>query len=305
MADVLRLGQGEPARARVVVVGCGGAGCSVLSQVPPDLGATRVAANDTVHRSMAGIDAKLLLPREGLEGLAEIDESVVKQLVSPDEKGIAGAVLNHDLAVPIAGLGGDFGGPAAALVGRVARILGETSLALVALPFSAEGLQRRAVAERSLELLSRKVDGVLAFPNDELLRLAPQLPLVRAFQVLGTIMVRPLVDLVRASTRTDIKVIRDTFRSSRHWRFGAGEGEGKHRAFAALEEAFSSPWFPPQTEVVERVIAIISAGDFADPIAKEVAHELELTASRARILLGGYLDLTLGERLRVSVLAGW
>lgn len=305
MADVLRLGQGEPERARIAVVGCGGAGCNALAQVPPDLGVTRVAANDAVHRSMAGIAARLILPREGLAGLAAIDESLVKTLTSPDEKAIAGSILNHDLIVPIAGLGGDFGGPAAALVGRVTRILGESSLALVALPFSAEGLLRRAIAEQSLDLLSKKVDGVLGFPNDELLRLAPQLPLLRAFQVLGTIMVRPLVDLARASTRTDIGTLRGMLRSSRRWRFGAGEAEGKHRAFAALEEAFSSPWFPGRADVIERAIAIVSAADFGEPLASEVARELQLTVPRAKLLLGGYADPNLGEQLKVSVLAGW
>ncbi|MEK6810057.1 MAG: hypothetical protein AABY19_00455 [Candidatus Thermoplasmatota archaeon] len=305
MAEVLRLGQGGPERARIAVVGCGGAGCNVLAQVPPDLGITRVAANDTVHRSMAGVEARLILPREGLAGVAAIDESLVRQLTSPDEKAIAGAILNHDLVVPIAGLGGDFGGPAAALVGRVTRVLGESSLALVALPFSAEGLHRRALAEQSLDLLSKKVDGVLAFPNDELLRLAPQLPLLRAFQVLGTIMVRPLTDLARASTRTDIGTLRDMLRSGRRWRFGAGEGEGKHRAFAALEEAFSSPWFPGRAEVIERVIVIASAAGFEETLAGEVTHELQLTVPRARILFGGYADGALGERMRLSVLAGW
>src|SRR3972149_4588519 len=37
MPEVVRMGQGEPERARIAVVGCGGAGCNVLQQVPADL----------------------------------------------------------------------------------------------------------------------------------------------------------------------------------------------------------------------------------------------------------------------------
>ena len=305
MPDVLRLGAGEPVRARIAAVGCGGAGCNVLQQVPADLGLTRVALNDAPHRSMAGISSRVILPKESLLGLASMDETAVKALSTPEEKTISGTVLNHDLVVPVAGLGGETGGPAAALVGRVARILGTATLALVATPFSAEGLNRRQAAEKSLDLLSRKVDGAVAFSNNELLRLAPSLPLLRAFQVLGEIMVRPLVDLARAMTRTDAATLRDVLREKPRWRFGGGSGQGRHRAFEAVEEAFASPWLPGNPDLVERVVAIVAAPDFGEALAGEVAHEVRLAAPRATTLLGGYSDPGLGERLRVSVLAGW
>jgi len=85
-------------------------------------------------------------------------------------------------------------------------------------------LNRRAAAGRSLDFLGKKVDGVVAFPNDELLTLAPQLPLLQAFRVLGTIMARPLADLARAMTRADVATLRDFLRGAPRWRFGAGEG---------------------------------------------------------------------------------
>jgi cell division protein FtsZ len=304
MPDVLRLGQGEAVRARIAVVGCGGAGCNVLQQVPADLGLTRVALNDAPHRSMAGIPARLILPRETLPGLASIDEAAVKQLLSPEEKAIAGAVLNHDLVVPLAGLGGETGGPAAALTGRVSRILGTPALALVASPFTAEGMNRRAAAERALEVLSRKVDGVVAFPNDELLKLAPQLPLHQALHVLGAIMVRPLVDLARSMTRRDPATVRAVLRGAARWRFGAGGGNGKHRAFEAVEEALTSPWLPANRDAVERVIAVVAATDPGEAVTGEVLHEVRLAMPRASVLLGAYPE-PLGDRLRLSLLAGW
>lgn len=305
MPEVLRLGQGEPERARIAVVGCGGAGCNVLQQVPRDLGITRVALNDAPHLSMAGIPARLILAKESLYGLASMDEAAVREFASPEEKSIAGAILNHDLVVPVAGLGGETGGAAAALVGRVCRILGMASGALVAMPFSAEGMHRRAAAEQAMELLAKKVDGIVAFSNDELLRLAPQLPLLQAFRVLGAIMVRPLTDLARVLTRTDVATLRDFFRGARRWRFGAGEGREKHRAFAAVEDAMSSPWLPANPEVTERIVAIASCAELGEPVAQEVLHELKLAVRNASILFGRHEDPTLGDRLRLSLLAGW
>ena len=306
MPDVLRLGQGEPAPARIAVVGCGGAGCNILQQVPADLGLTRVALNDAPHRSMAGIASRLIIPKESLIGLATMDEIAVKQLSTPEEKSISGAILTHDLVVPLAGLGGETGGPAASLVGRVARILGTPTIALVASPFTAEGANRREAAGRALDLLSKKVDGVVAFSNDELLKLAPQLPLLRAFQVLGAIMVRPLVDLARSMTRTDAATLAAVLRGKARWRFGGGTGDGKHRTYEAMEEALASPWLPPNHDVLERVVVIVAAPDFEDSLANEVLHEVRLAAPRATVLLGGHVDEGVGERrLRVSLLTAW
>jgi cell division protein FtsZ len=234
-----------------------------------------------------------------------MDEAAVKELATPEEKAVSGAILHHDLVVPLAGLGGETGGPAAALVGRVSRILGIPAMALVTSPFSAEGLNRRRAAEEAHALLARKVDGVVAFSNDELLKLAPQLPMMQAFQVLGAIMARPLVDLARAMTRSDVAGLRDVLRGPHRWRYGAGEGREKHRAFQAVEEAFTSPWLPANPDAVERVIAVASCADFGEPAAGEVLHEVHLAAPRASILLGGYADPALGDRLRLSVLAGW
>ena len=305
MPDVLRMGQGEPVRARIAVVGCGGAGCNILQQVPPDLGITRVALNDAPHRSMAGIPSRLILQKASLAELGTLDEAAVKQLSSPEEKEIAGAILNHDLVVPIAGLGGETGGPAAALVGRVARILGERTIALVASPFTAEGMNRRSAADRAISLLSKKVDGVVSFSNDELLRLAPQLPLLQAFQVLGAIMARPLIDLARSVTRTDVATLCDVMRGVSRWRFGGGTGRGKHRAFEAVEDAFTSPWLPANPDVVERLVVVFGAADPGEALVGEVLHEVRLAVPAASILLGAYLEAGLEDRLRLSVLAGW
>src|SRR5207245_5196487 len=106
-----------------------GAGCTVLQQGAAHLSLTRVALNDAPHPSMAGVPSRLIIPKESLLGLATMDETAVKQLSTPEEKSISGAILNHDLVVPLAGLGGETGGPAAAPGGRGARVPRPTSAA--------------------------------------------------------------------------------------------------------------------------------------------------------------------------------
>src|SRR5881396_3779585 len=58
--DTWRLGVGEE-RARVAIVGCGGAGCNVLRRVAAPPNATRIAVNATVHPSMAEVSTRVLV----------------------------------------------------------------------------------------------------------------------------------------------------------------------------------------------------------------------------------------------------
>ena len=119
-------------------------------------------------------------------------------------------------------------------------------------------------------------------------------------------MVRPLVDLARSMTRADAATLAGVLRGNLRWRFGGGTGEGKHRAFAATEEALASPWLPPRHDVLERAVVIVAAPDFEESLAGEVLHEVRLAAPRATVLLGGHVDGEVGERsLRVSILAAW
>src|SRR5437667_9965635 len=128
------------------------------------------------------------------------------------------------------------------LVGRVARILGDASVAFATVPFTIEGPIRRQLAEAQLRLLQKRADGVVTFSNDRLLQFARDLPLTKAFAALGVIMARPAAALGAALARSDVAPLRRTVAGVREWRFGVVAGREKPRGFVGVEEAYESPW---------------------------------------------------------------
>src|SRR2546428_9541883 len=94
------------------------------------------------------------------------------------------------------------------LVGRVARILGDATLALATVPFTMEGPIRRQLAEAQLQLLQKRVDGVVTFSNDRLLQVARDLPLTKAFAALGAIMARPASGLYEVLCPAEVAPVR-------------------------------------------------------------------------------------------------
>src|SRR5207249_3869478 len=117
-----QLGMGDD-RARVAIVGCGGAGCNVLRRVAAPPGAVRIAMNDAPPPKLADVQIKIIVRAESLQAYASMDEKAVQQMETDEEKEISAALLDRDVVLVLGGLGGELGGWGMSLVGRVARIL--------------------------------------------------------------------------------------------------------------------------------------------------------------------------------------
>lgn len=302
MPDTWRLGTGGE-RVRAAIIGCGGAGCNTLRHVTPPPGAERVAVNDAPHPSMVGIPRRVLLPSGPLKDIASLEEKAIPTLATNEEKELSDALVDRDFVVALGGLGGEFGGWALGVVGRVARILGDTSLAFATVPFTAEGMLRRHLAEEQLGVLRARADGVVAFGNDALLRSYPKLPLVKAFGAMGAIMARPAAALPPVLSRSDLTPLKRFLGRAKEWRFGMGAGTEKHRCFVAVEEAYASPWFTGRHEDIQRAIVLLAQPEGA-AVEDELLREVRLRSPHADVAWSVLPDPTPEDRVQVQILAG-
>ncbi len=302
MPDTWRLGVGDE-RARVAIVGCGGAGCNVLRRIAAPPNATRIAINDAIHPSMAEVSSRILVVADSLQAYASMDEKAVPNMETDEEKEISAALLDRDIVVMLGGLGGELGGWGMSLVGRVARILGDASVAFATVPFTIEGPIRRQLAEAQLRLLQKRADGVVTFGNDRLLQVARDLPVTKAFAALGAIMARPAAELGAALSRSDVAPVRRTLARVREWRFGMGAGREKHRCFVAVEEAYASPWFASLPEEISHAIVLMSVPE-PDKDETEILQEVRRRSPQAVIAWSSRPSATADDRTFVQVLAG-
>ncbi len=302
MPDTWRLGTGEE-RVRAAIVGCGGAGCNTLRHVTPPAGVERVAVNDAPHPSMIGIARRVLIASEPLQAVASMEEKAIPTLATNEEKDLSDALADRDFVIVLGGLGGEFGGWALGVVGRVARILGDTSLAFATVPFTAEGMLRRRLAEAQMAILQRRADGVVAFGNDALLRSYPTLPLARAFGAMGAIMARPAAALPTVLARTDLVPFKRFLSRAKDWRFGMGAGAEKHRCFLAVEEAYASPWFTGRDEDIRQAVVLIAQPPGA-AFEDELLREVRLRSPQADVAWAVLPDPAPEDRVSVQILAG-
>jgi cell division protein FtsZ len=207
-------------KAKIMVVGCGGAGCNTVSRLT-ELGASGsdiIALNtDAKHLAITKAHKKLLIGKDTTKGLGaggypQIGEKSAVEQRTQIKQMLEGA----DLVFVTAGLGGGTGTGSAPVVAEIAKSLGAIVVGSVTMPFKMEGT-RIQKAEDGLSKLRQVTDTVVVIENQKLLEYAGSMPIAQAFAladelismmikgITETITVPSLVNLDFADVRTIMK----------------------------------------------------------------------------------------------------
>lgn len=171
-------------KAKIMVVGCGGAGCNTVTRLYEmgASGADIVALNtDAKHLAITKAGKKILIGKDTTRGLGaggypQIGEKAAVENRSQIKQSLEGV----DLVFVTAGLGGGTGTGGAPVVAEVAKSLGAIVIGAVTMPFKMEGT-RIQKAEDGLSKLRQVTDTVVVIENQKLLEYAGNLPLAQAF----------------------------------------------------------------------------------------------------------------------------
>ncbi len=236
-------------KARIVVVGIGGAGCNTVTRLYEMgvEGAEIIAMNtDAKHLAITKAHKKILLGKETTRGLGAGGYPQVGEKAAQESKQeIKQAIGNADLVFITCGLGGGTGTGGAPVVAQIAKEAGAIVIGAVTMPFKMEGT-RIQKAEDGLSKLRQVTDTVVVIENQKLLEYAGQLPLQQAFAladeliammikgITETIMVPSLVNLDFA----DVKAIMSTGGVSA---ICVGESDSQDRVKDAVLKALNHP----------------------------------------------------------------
>lgn len=284
--------------ARAKVFGLGSAGCNMIAGIPFPKVAVSTSSTD-LERTAS--DRRVLIGQDRLVGIYSSDKEVVKHLPSVAGHEVVDVFNNTDIAFLMCGLGGVSGSLGAVVFSEVAQARNSLDIVLAATPFSAESVRRREFAARMLGELRGISTLCIDFGNDQLSKLAPHMPMSRAFQLMNGIMARPVLDLCASLPKTEIQRLRRSVGDASAGSFGLGIGRGDERLERCVSEAFSSPWFGFDMSLVGCALAVYSS---SDPWDKELEGIISMVGARvpsAALIIGSYADPSLGDRIRLSL----
>ena len=171
---------------RIVVAGCGGAGCNVVSQVyEKDLAGVETVAVNTDAGSLerARADVRILLA----QGVAVDGDPVLAEYAAEACRDLLKSATTADIVFIVCGLGGGTGTGAGPVLADAAREAGAHAVGIAILPFTAEG--RQDAVEQGLSRLKEACDSVVILDNNNLHKLGADLGLVQGFDFVNRVVV--------------------------------------------------------------------------------------------------------------------
>ncbi|WP_423792304.1 cell division protein FtsZ [Methanocaldococcus indicus] len=300
----------QQTRARITVVGCGGAGNNTITRLYLEgiEGAKTVAINtDAQQLIRTKADKKILIGRKLTRGLGaggnpKIGEEAAKE--SAEE--IKAAIQDSDMVFITCGLGGGTGTGSAPVVAEIAKKIGALTVAVVTLPFEMEGKVRMRNAMEGLKKLRQNTDTLVVIPNEKLFEIVPKMPLTLAFKVADEVLINSVRGLVELITKdglinVDFADVKAVMSDGGLAMIGIGEGEGEKRAKEAINQALKSPLLDVDIDGAKgALIHVMGPENLTLEEAKEVVGTVsERLDPEATIIWGATIDDKLEDTVRV------
>ena len=227
---------------------------------------------------------------------------------------------NTQMLFITAGMGGGTGTGAAPVIAKLAKEIKLESeenenilvVAIVTRPFSFEGSERCQQAEAGIKALSDEVDSIIVINNDKL-RSFGNLTKSNAFAMADDILLTAAKGIAEIITKEgtvnrDFQDIKSVMEKSGTALMGTGCGKGENRAHDAIEAATTSVLLDDSDiNGAKNVLLYFSYSHEFEMTIDEMTvvtdYVSQVTGGRAKVLWGDSFDDSLGEELKVILIA--
>jgi cell division protein FtsZ len=304
-------------RAKIRVVGIGGGGGNAINTMVESklLGVDFISGNtDLQALDSSKADIRIQLGPQKTRGLgAGANPDLGRESAEESMAEIKNALEGSNMVFVTAGMGGGTGTGAAPVVAKISREIGALTVAVVTKPFVFEGRARMKNAEKGWEELRKHVDTIITIPNDRLISLAQKgTTFIDGMKMADNVLVQAvkgITDLInlRGYINPDFADVRAVMNEMGPALMGAGQGVGENRAAEAVTNAIASPLLQDiSIDGAKGVLVNISAREESLTMAEVTEATTRIydeVHDDANIILGVMFDETLGEAMRVTVVA--
>lgn len=301
--------------ADIKVIGIGGGGNNAINRmIEAGLKGVEFIAVNTDSQALyqSKAEKKIQVGGKLTKGLgAGSDPEVGMKAAMENEDEITKALQGADMVFITAGMGGGTGTGGAPIIARIAKQLGALTVGVITKPFLFEGRKRNLQAEKGIQALKEEVDSLITIPNDRLLQVVQKNTAVNdAFRIADDILrqgVQGISDLIAIPglINCDFADVQTVMKNTGSALMGIGQAKGENRAAEAARLAISSPLLETSIEGAKGVLFNITGGIdltlFEIQEAAAIIHES--ADAEANIIFGANIDESLGEEVRVTVIA--
>jgi cell division protein FtsZ len=228
-----------------------------------------------------------------------------------DRDRIAQMIEGADMLFITAGMGGGTGTGAAPIIADIAKSMGVLTVAVVTRPFKFEG-KRQKVAQAGIEELAKRVDSLIIIPNEKLAEvLGDSVSLLQAYASANDVLhgaVSGIAEVINnpGLVNVDFADVRTVMGEVGMAMMGSASAAGPDRASTAAQAAVRSPLLEDVNLAGARGVLVnitASSGLTLKEYYDTMNTIKEFTAEDAMVIVGTVIDDTMGDELRVTMIA--
>jgi len=300
-------------KAKIKVVGVGGGGGSIVSEIGRSLEKATFVITDT--------DARALKKKAGIKyfcfgqnlthGLGTgVNVELARRAAEQDKEKISGFFKDQDIIIFIASLGGGLGSGATKVFAEAARGFGGITLGIFTLPFKFEGKNKSRIALRALKELRSSLNVSITIPNERIFKIiGSQTSITQAFSIVNKSLIESLeslIDLIYnpGLINIDFADLRAILRGRGNFAFlNTIESSGKNRAEDIAKKIFSNPLYQNNNFAAENILFNISGGQSLSMFEVEkISKDIAQLNQNAKIIFGISKDAKLKNKIKATLL---
>src|SRR3989344_3262178 len=187
-------------KAKIKVIGIGGGGGSIVSEISRSLHKATFTIADTDVRAFkkkTGIKY-FLFGQELTHGLGTgLNTELAKSAAENEKEKIAKLFENQDIVIFVACLGGGLGSGATQIFSEVAKNFNGITVGIITLPFKFEGKNKYKIAYKSLNNLRKLLNVSITIPNERIFKIIKSdTSITNAFSIVNKSLIESLESLI-------------------------------------------------------------------------------------------------------------
>lgn len=308
---------GEVKRTRIRVIGIGGGGGTIVSEIAAKMPKASFVVANTDSQALKNINRKASIFNFGqslTHGLGTgMNVELGKEAALLEKDKIKKLVEGYDLCILVSCLGGGTGSGATPVFAKISKALGNLTYGIFTLPLKFEGERKMDIARESLKQVKNYLNAITIIPNEKVFQVIDKnTPLKQAFSVINKSLSESLSGLIE--TIYDPGMINIDFADLRT----VLDGQGRiaylntveiQRKEGSLKELMSkmlnSPLYPYTIKGAKGVLLNISGEkslslNEVNQISKTIS---DLTNSEAKIIFGVSQKSRATDVIKTTVLA--
>ena len=182
--------EGSTSTTKIKVIGIGGGGCSIISEISTDLRRVDFVAANTDKRALKELSKKTKVFNFGekiTSGFGTgMNFELGKSSAQEDKERIKGLFEGQDMCILVASLGGGTGSGAVSVFAKMAKDMGLITYGIFTLPFEFEGSRKMDIANEALKEVKSHLNAITVLPNENIFKIIDKkTPLKEALSIIN------------------------------------------------------------------------------------------------------------------------